>query len=262
MVKKTTRKRRKKSVKSGMIYLFVIVLLSAAAYGYRMIDRYLQQRLSEFELENIVVQGNDILSRAEVLRLCGVKSDKQKLLRIQPNQLRERILESPYVKSVNVVASLPATLRIVIEERRPVAFIYGRGLNLIDEQGFLMPVPRDNRSWNLPFITGIKESLGTLGQVTRSRAALQALEILSYLRFLKSPLIDLVAEVDMERAARPRLRFVKSGAVVKLNSRNYQDNLFVLDRFLTKYFDWKRLTSVEYFDMRFDNQLIVKEKKS
>ncbi len=262
MGRKAKSKRRKKSLKNALIYLTGIVLLSAAAYGYKMIDRYLQQRLSSFELENIVVHGNHILSRNDVLTLCGVKSNRQKLLRIKPAQLRERILASPYVKSVNVVASLPATLRIVIEERKPIAFIYGRGLNLIDEQGYLMPVPRDNRRWNLPFITGIKTSLGTLGDVTRARQALKAVEILGYLRFIKSPLIDLVAEVDMANPVRPRLRFVKNGALVKLSVKNYQDNLFVLDRFISKYFDWNRLTSVEYFDMRFDRQLIVKEKKS
>ena len=61
-----------------------------------------------------------------------------------------------YIKGVSITKRPPRILNITIEEREPIAFIYGKGLNLIDCQGYLMPVPKYAKSWDLPLITGIQ----------------------------------------------------------------------------------------------------------
>ncbi len=255
-------KKKRKSIRAGMIYILVIVALSLLAYGYRYLNNYLQESLSTFKLVDIEIQGNHILSRVDVLELCGLKQGQMELLQLRPKKVVSQLLRSPYIKAASAVRSLPATLRIVISERKPVAFIYGKGLNLIDAEGVLMPVPRTNRRWDLPLITGIKGPLGTLGEQTRSARAVLAAQIIAFTGKMASPLNEIIAAVDMSHPNELRLRLIRGGALVKLDLKKYRQNLFVLTQYFNTYLDWNKLATIDYFDVRFKNQLIIKEKKS
>ncbi len=259
MTRRNSKRRRSRRI--TLIYLTVIIVLSGIAFTYQQADKYLQRQLTRFKLDNIHITGNHILSRQDILDLCGLPPGKKSLMHVNPITVARQLRQSPFVKNASVVRSLPATLRIRIEERKPVAFIYGRGLNLIDDQGYLLPVPQKERRWNLPLISGIKESLGMLGERTTSAKALKGVEILSYLHFMHSPLYELVSEINMKKWRRPILRLTRGGAVVKISPDNYQENLFILDGYVTKYLNWSELATIEYIDIRFKDQLIVKEKR-
>lgn len=255
------KKRTKKTFRNALIYLIIISSLSLLAYGYKHIKSYMQQSLTTFTLQEIDIKGNHILSRKEVLKLCGLESGK-KLLTIRPSEVVEKLRKSPYIKAASAVRSLPSTLRINIAERKPVAFIHGRGLNLIDEEGVLIPVPRKNMRWNLPFITGAQGRLGVLGERAQARSALKGVQILSFVGLLNSSLQEVISEIDMSKKEYAQLVLVRGGAKVKLNYNNFEENLYILSEYLEKYLDWKHLTSIEYFDIRFKNQLILKDRQS
>ncbi|MGD9898207.1 MAG: cell division protein FtsQ/DivIB [Calditrichaceae bacterium] len=256
------RKRKKLPVKSSAIYILVILLMSLAAYGYQKINNHLQISLATFKLEDIDIKGNNILSEQDVLKLCGLKQGKEQLLKIRPVDIVTKLKKSHYIKGASAVRSLPSTLRIVIVEREPIAFIHGKGLNLVDDEGMLMPIPENNHQWNLPFITGVKEPLGELGSRTTSKKALRGIEMLSYLKMMVSPIEELISELDMGNSKHLKLLLVKGGAEVYMNYDNYQDNLYYFAQYLENYIDWNQLKNLAYIDIRFKDQLIVKEKKS
>ena len=152
---KYSRKKKKKSpLKAVFLYLLILAVLSGLAWGYRFLNQRFQDRLSRFELADIKIQGNSILSNAEILNMLGLKPG-EKLLKISAKDVVVKLKKSRYIRAVSAVYSLPSTLRINITEREPVAFLYGRGLNLIDTEGFILPVPEINKRWNLPVISGI-----------------------------------------------------------------------------------------------------------
>jgi len=255
-------KRRKKSFKITVFYIGLILAGTLLIYGFRQIKHMVQDGTAKFQLKEIEVNGNYIETRADILKRCGLESSPVRLLDIDPNELVRKLLHSPYIKNAAAVTSLPASLRITIDERKPCAFIYGRGLNLIDTEGVLIPVPRRSISWNLPFITGAEGPLGSLGQRTRSKKAQKAVQILDYLQYADSPIIQIISEIDMSSSRNPKLRLVKGGVEVRLDADNYQENLFVLNQYFNHYLDWNKLAAIEYFDVRFKDQLIIKEKKS
>ncbi len=256
------RKRKKIPVKSSVIYILIIVLMSLAAYGYRKIDNHLQKSLATFKLEDIDIKGNNILSDQDVLQLCGLKQGQEQLLKIRPVDIVNKLKKSHYVKGASAVRSLPSTLRIVIVEREPIAFIHGKGLNLVDEEGILMPIPENNHQWNLPFISGVNEPLGTLGSRTISKKTLQGIEMLSYLRMMVTPIGELISEVNLGNSRYLKLLLIRGGAEVYMNYDNYQDNLYYFAQYLENYLDWNQLNNLAYIDIRFKDQLVVKEKKS
>jgi cell division protein FtsQ len=253
-------RRKKRAMRNGFFYILIIAALSVAAYGYQWIDSYLQESLTTFKLVDIEINGNEILSRQEILNLCGLEEDGSQLLTIKPPDVVKRICNSPYVKAATAVRSLPSKLRITILERKPIAFIYGRGLNLIDEDGVLIPVPYNSTRWNLPFISGVDESLGALGHKSVSEKALQGAEIVSYLRMIPSSLNEMISEVDVSRDDYIMLKMIRGGAEVRIDKENYQENLFILNQYFEKYLEWNQLPMFEYVDVRFKDQLIIKNK--
>lgn len=221
----------------------------------------MQDRLSDFRLVDIEISGNHILSRSDILLLCGLQPGEGRLLAVKPAQVEEKLRHSHFIKAVSVVRSLPSKLRITILEREPIAFIYGRGLNLIDEEGCLMPVPSKKIRWNLPHIVGIKESLGNMGEKTSSAQALKGVEIVAHMRMTPSALNEMVSDIDFSHRDYLCLRLIRGGAEVRIDEHNYALNLFILRQYLEKYLQWDDLDNIKYVDVRFTNQLIYKEKQ-
>lgn len=254
------KQKKRKGIKLLVVYLIIIALLSLAAYGYKILNVYLQDNLAKFELEDIHISGNKILSDKEVLTTLGFKPGEQ-LLEIRAVDVVNKLKEDPYVRAVNAVYSLPSTLRITIVEREPVAFIYGKGLNMIDKESFLLPVPDKNIRWNLPVITGIKQKLGLQGTETISENAKLAVEIARYVGALEMPLREMVSEISFNKQDHIELGLSGSSGVIKIDYENYQEQLFIASKYLKDYLDFNRLDKLEYMDVRFADQIIVKEIK-
>lgn len=254
------RPKKKKGLKSLLIYFSAIAVLSVLAYGYKMFNTHLQDSLSKFELEDIHISGNHILANEKVLKILGLESGS-KLLEISPAEVITKLKKSPYVRAVNAVYSLPSTLRINIQERKPIAFLYGRGLNMIDEESFILPVPETNISWNLPVITGIKEKLGLQGAVTISSKVLQAVKITRYMSLVDMPLREMVSEISFSNKDYIEIGLTGSSTIIKIDYEEYQEQLFIASRYIKDYVNFDQLDQLEYVDVRFNGQIIIKEIK-
>jgi cell division septal protein FtsQ len=260
MLDKSTLKRKKKTKKGKalLFYFFMIALLSALAYGYKALNSHLQENLSKFELTDIQISGNYILTDKEILRFLGLKTG-EKLLEISAVDVVEKLKKSTYVRAVNAVYSLPSTMRINIQERDPVAFIYGRGLNMIDKENYILPVPDKNIRWNLPVITGITENLGLQGTETVSKKARQGVAIARYVTIIDMPLREMVSEISFANKNYIEVGLSGSDAVIRISQGNYQEQLFIAARYLRDYLDFNHLDKLEYVDVRFADQIIIKE---
>jgi hypothetical protein len=123
-------------------------------------------------------------------------------------------------------------------------------------------VPRDNRYWNLPFITGIQTRLGSLGEKTISEKAIKAINVITFIGYLESGLKEAVAEVNMDHDDYLKLVLIKGGAEVRVDNKIFTSNLFVLSKYFDLYLAWDDLNKFLYVDVRFEGQLIIKYKES
>ncbi|RLD13237.1 hypothetical protein DRI50_07565 [candidate division KSB1 bacterium] len=254
-------RRKKHGFRATLIFLGVIVILSLLAYANQKVEAFLENRVSEFRLRNIRIHGNSALTRQDILNLCGVKPGAE-YLKIKPNLVTAKLLRSPFIKSASAVYSLPSTLHITVQERRPIAFVYDGALRLVDEEGVVLPVPKGARHvWNLPVIDGFKGSAGIIGQKTKQDKILKAVEVLQYVRFIKSPLNPLIAAIDVNNPKALYLTLIKGGARVRFDAQNYQEELYVLTQYIQNYLDWNKLADIDYIDLRFSDRLIVKNKR-
>ena len=244
---------------SGKFFLSLIVLY-ALIIGINEIVSLGQDEMQSFKPEIIEVTGNDILSSEKVKELCEYDFANSKNIDLNIEQIAESLMKSYYIKGVSVTKRLPRTLNITVEERKPIAFIHGRGLNLIDEVGFLMPVPKIKKSWDLPFISGISESLGKLGDKTVSKQALNAVNLVSYLHINDQLMYGLISEINMKNQDQFDLIMIKGGAKIRLSKTDYEKELYVVKNYINRFLNWNDMAHIDYIDLRFKDQLIVKKK--
>jgi cell division septal protein FtsQ len=213
-----------------------------------------------FSAADIQIAGNKIISDRQILHLCGFNNRaSNKKIKINIQKLAEQIMSFDYVKGVSITKRLPSILNITIEERKPIAFIYGRGLNLIDNQGFLLPIQGYIKSWDLPLISGIK-NLGKLGDKTSLTRVRVALEMITYLE-QENPLVaSMISEINLSAETYMELFLIEGGTKVRINDNSFYKEIYALKNFMVKYINITELKRIEYIDLRFRDQLIIKQK--
>lgn len=117
----------------------------------------------DFALETVEIKNPGRLNRNEILQWAGVRKG-QNLFSMNLYDVRNRLEAMPYIASVQVERRIPASLRITINERMPVARLmpYSTSGNLlaqtvyyIDSGGFVMKPKEGERLRPLPLITGV-----------------------------------------------------------------------------------------------------------
>lgn len=256
-----TKRRKKKSDKflngSGKFFIGLIIFYLLYFAVNKIIETE-QDKTYLYERSEIEVTGNSIISETKILNICGFLKNTKGKIEIDPERTAQDLMSLPYIKGVGIKDRPPRKLSIIIEERRPIAFVYGLGLNLIDEDGFLMPIPNDDIIWDLPLITGIKQTLGKLGNATTAAPVFRALKLISYLEQENSLLLDFVSEICMDNKNYIELHLIKGGTTIRINSDTFKKELFVLKNYLVNYVDWNQLQKIEYIDLRFNKQMVIK----
>jgi cell division septal protein FtsQ len=244
---------------SGKFFLFLIFSY-LIYYGITQISDVAGQRKDQFKKSDIEIVGNRLISTSKILNLCGFKGKTDTAIEIDIDSLASRLMTLRYSKGISITRRPPRLLNITIEEFEPVAFIYGRGLNLVDGDGTLIPLPQSGLLWDLPLISGIKASLGRLGKQATAAEAYLALEIVRYLEDENPLLAGLVSEINLSDKKFIEIFLIKGGTKIRVNRDSFYKELYVLKNYIANYLDWKNMAQIEYIDLRFKNQLIVKSK--
>ena len=131
---------------------------------------------------------------------------------------------------------------------------------ILDGEGYLIPIPESQLIWDLPYISGIKQGLGRIGHQTNAADAYLALEIVRYIEDENPLLASMVSEINLSNSKTIELHLIKGGTKIRITRETYYRELFVLKNYIANYLDWGQLAKIDYIDLRFENQLIVKTK--
>ena len=158
--KKTKRKRRRKISRSkvlarrylkilGSILKFLLIASLCGAAGYLILFSSL------FKIETIVVEGTQAyVSPHDVVLLAENSAKGENIFKLDKEELVEK-LEANLLgaKSYSIKKDYPATIKIKVIERVPIAIIYQDSDEhyLIDDDGFVLGYT-DSEGQNLPKI--------------------------------------------------------------------------------------------------------------
>jgi cell division protein FtsQ len=213
-------------------------------------------RASFFQVQKIVLKGNDLLSDETILAFAQIES-RCNIFRIEMSGVRRRIGEEHFVRKVDVKRRLPSQVIISIEERKPVAVVEKMS-GMIDEDGVFLPLLTHERVSSLPVISGCDAEEGNYGEPLHSEPMRWAVSFLKEIAALgpKAPLE--ISEIGLDDVHHP-LMYVRNWRVpIKIGKSGYRAQLISLPVVLA---DIERKgIEAEYIDIRYADQIIVKPK--
>lgn len=209
----------------------------------------LLRRLEWFEVRRIEVSGARLLTPHAVVAASGIVRGQSIW---EDRALWEQALRGhPAIEDVRITRRLPGTLRVRIDEKRPVAFVEAGALRPATARGELLPIDPSRRPLDLPIVraawgdtagsrtarwllaeAGRLEQLdpGLMGQVSELRAGGSGGNVL----VLSHRLADVVLPAGVDAARLDQLRAVLADLEGRIG------------------------TGTAEIDLRFDDQVVVR----
>ncbi len=237
-IKKRENKIRKILNIFGIVCLIFLIITSVYIFS-RAIKSY-------FPVKHVVLTGNKHLTDDELKTLAGIDNNES-LITISHREVGQRLIKSPWIKSVRMRKEFPETLSILVEETVPFALLDMNGhLFLIDEYGRLLEELKGDPIPFLPIIIGdpFKEREGFL-------EALHLAKVMNDMDFSSQK-----ENVEIIISEPKELTTSINGTVVKVGAGEYVEKM---KRLIELEDEIKRRDiPIDYIDMRFANRVVVK----
>lgn len=199
-----------------------------------------------FPVKEVFFYGNRHLSEGELLTMSGVTRDEG-LIGLSTKGIAERLMKSPWIKSISIRKDFPNSVLIRIAEATPFAILEMKGhAFLVDEGGKML----EETKGAVPFLPVIA------ADPFRNRD--NFVEAIALARLLKEKKIaaernrvEIVADKTPEE-----ISMIIDNVVIKIGQGDYErklQRLFSLEDEIKK-----RAIPVDYVDLRFANRIVVK----
>jgi cell division septal protein FtsQ len=170
------------------LLLILLSLLGAGLFGAQRLLNSLFFTNPDYAIHSVEVTSDGDLGRDVVLGAAQIE-DGSNIFSINLSAVEDRLRALPQVEEVNVQRLLPDKLVIVIQERRPIAWIASADANktgfnydgafLLDRRGIvLQPKGSAPEYMTLPVIIGVDLKKVTVGQPVDSDPVKAALELI------------------------------------------------------------------------------------
>jgi len=238
-------KAKRKIHKSNILWSITALLLLLSALSLALYISPEKLR-SFFPIRHVVFSGHKHLTDAELRTLAAIPA-KESLLTLSEKGLSQRLLKSPWVRSIHIRREFPGTLSVMIEESVPFALLDMNGhLFLIDEKGKLL---EELKEGSIPFLPVI------IGDPFKKREVFS--EALNLVRSMKDTgFLSERGHIEVVATRPHELLSVIDGTVIKIGSGEYREKLQRLVEIEVEI--KKRNIPVDYVDLRFANRIILK----
>lgn len=147
--KKMDIKEKKRIKRNKRLKVFLSIFLFVALIGGSIIFALTSPI---FNIKEIAVVNNEILSSETIISLSGLKPDEN-IFKFNKNDVLNKIKENPYIESVEIKRKLPSNIEIDVKERIPKFSIdYMEKYVYINNQGYLLEIAEESK--DLPIIYG------------------------------------------------------------------------------------------------------------
>lgn len=212
-----------------------------------------------FSVQKIIVTGNSLLDTADVLSTAKIDS-AENIWDTDLEKIQERLLELPQVRTVDVSRMFPSRLLININERKPVALVISNGLWGVDQDGYLLPRYRFEVGMDFPVITGLNVKEQIPGSKIENAKIVVLAEFLGELQVSGPVVYHLISEVTMNDTYGVKAITVEKNIPIYFG----KDNLLRKCKKLNATWEYlaseDKLDEILYLDLRFDDQVIAKQK--
>ena len=209
--------------------------------------------LEMFQVQRIVIHGNQRLSNGEVLALLqGLRG--RSLLAIDLEDWRLAVMNSPWVADAGLRRTLPSTVDVTIRERSPLGVGRINGsLYLVDERGIVIDEYGPSYAdLDLPIIDGLSSTPGE--EATDIERAMLARRLLESLRTRN--LAAQISQIDVSDARNAVVLLEGNPTLLRLGNERFVERLQSYLEIASAL--GEQVPSIDYVDLRFDQRVYVK----
>ncbi len=238
-----------RSLKFGFITLLVVVVgLIVSANLWK----------TSLRVQRVTVEGNRIVETAEIMQLVRIQKNTQ-LQDIDLTAVRKDILSHHFIKDAVVERDLPATLKITITERLPLAIVNSAEILYLDEDGVVLPHSISKQLFDLPVLSGISPEIALApGGTINNPDVHEALQILATSKLVSKELYHLISEVQLRSGGDIVLYAAEWGVPIIFGRGDIANKLVRLEAFWNDIAREKGSQRLQYVDLRFDDQVVVR----
>jgi cell division protein FtsQ len=240
------------SRKGGLLFLLVLVIVTTAA----TIGAFVWK--ADLTVRSVTTEGNRIVTKESILKLAAVPMNKR-LEDVDLAAIRNRVLQSPFVKEASVHRDFPDRVLIRVEERVPVAAIAAEKLYYVDGEGQILPGVQSEFVFDLPVITGaslVQECRP--GKRITHPTLLEALRVVMVAEQIANTLYRRISEIHLQTNGELLLYTAEFGIPVSFGRGNLVEKLTLLEGFWTTVVNSQGGQTLRAVDVRFADQVVAR----
>jgi cell division protein FtsQ len=236
-------------------YIFLLFIILYASFNWA-------------KLKNSVKTQSIIFSETKVLNVDIYKQlvnyvPLKRMDDIDIINLNKVIEAHPYVKAARISNHYPNKILIEIIEREPLAILKVNPIIMIDDDGFILPDLGHHINYDIPILTNfnVKEGDYSSGIKTKSGKVIECVKWLNKIKENYIYLYENLSELKITSSDDIELILFDYPTYVYLGQNKINSRLNILKEFGNT-IKPKKISDYTYLDMRYKNQIVVKEKQS
>ncbi len=206
-------------------------------------------------LKELKIEGNRFISVKEIHELIQVDYSKN-IFNIDLDAIATQIKQHPLVKDLKVSRRLPSSIVVYIIEREPLALIYNSKLIAVDETGNSLPNLKLEMLHDYPIISNLAFANEQSTQSTELTAVLNFLEEIKKHHFT---LYSEISEISYSKKMGIYFYLNEGSIPAFMGIHDFTQRSANLLEVLNLLNNKNSLSHIEYFDLRFKGQVVVKE---
>ena len=203
-------------------------------------------------LERVIVNGVDEKLKHALLKMSELKPDTS-LLSVRMDELKQKMEEHPWIRSVNLEKRFPHTLVIEAKKEKPCAIVVMNGLHYMNRWGKIFRKVDKGGSMDFPLVTGITTSESD-GEKQLQLAA-SVLRLLEAEQGLWSQ--SQLSEIHVEKTGHISLYFLSLPAVIELEGTQLEKKMADLKRLVKHLKKSGRIHMVERINLNLREGAVV-----
>jgi len=211
-------------------------------------------------LKNISISNTKIIENEEFYDLVnGFIGNSLEAIRI--DSITKIIEDHPYVEAARVSKWYPSKIKIELIEREPIAVLNISPMVLLDKSGFVLPYKTSKMNFNLPILNNFNKNLDfyPYGNKVLSENVDNCIEWLNRIKINYPSLYQDISEMKMTSGNDINIILAEYPTRIFLGKSDIWTKIEILKKFETELLP-KKLSDFSYLDMRYDNQVIAKNR--
>ena len=245
-------KSKKRLIFISISFLLIITLIKISSWWCVITNNLI--------LKNISISSTKIIENEEFYNLVnGFIGNSLEELRI--DSVTKIIENHPYVEAARVSKWYPSKMKIELIEREPIAVLNISPMVLLDKYGFVLPYKTSKINFNLPILNNFNKNLDfyPYGNKALSKNVGNCIDWLNRIKNDYSSLYQDISEMKITSGNNINIILAEYPTQIFLGENHIWTKIEILKKFETELLP-KKLSDFSYLDMRYDNQVIAKNR--